>query len=191
MATPVLAAEPIKIGVGGYYIFYALTGAIEGTYALNGNGSTQYKGLQFIQEGEIHFTGQTKLDNGTTVGLQVQLEGWDPSVAAGNRQIDEAYLFAFGDWGRVEPGGRDRLAGPRRQSHQLFFATCIRPAARRRLRTEMESLLRIPRPYLGSVGQSQPDLRLCRCDDGERLPDQRLFVSGHGRRRGELREQVR
>ena len=104
--TPATAADPIKISVGGYYIFYALTGSIEGTYALNGS-STQYKGIQFIQEGEIHFTGETKLDNGTSVGIQVQLEGWDPSAAAGNRQIDEAYLFAYGDWGRVEFGARD------------------------------------------------------------------------------------
>jgi outer membrane protein OmpU len=104
--TCAIAAEPIKIGVGGYYIFYAQAGAIEGSYALNGS-STQYKANQFIQEGEIHFTGQTKLDNGTTVGLQVQLEGWNPSVATGNRQIDEAYIFAFGDWGRTEIGARD------------------------------------------------------------------------------------
>src|SRR5689334_3272558 len=34
---PAMAADPIKINVGGYYIFYALTGAIEGTYALNGS----------------------------------------------------------------------------------------------------------------------------------------------------------
>jgi hypothetical protein len=104
--TCAMAAEPIKIGVGGYYIFYAQAGAIEGSYARDGS-STQYKGNQFVQEGEIHFTGQSKLDNGTTVGLQVQLEGWSPSVATGNRQIDEAYLFAFGDWGRIELGARD------------------------------------------------------------------------------------
>lgn len=104
--TCAMAAEPIKIGVGGYYIFYAQAGAIEGSYALNGS-STQYKSHQFIQEGEIHFTGQTKLDNGTTIGLQVQLEGWNPSVATGNRQIDEAYLFSLGDWGRIELGARD------------------------------------------------------------------------------------
>ena len=77
--TPALAADPIKIGVGGYYIFYALTGAIEGTYALNGT-STQYKGVQFIQEGELHFSGRSKLDNGTTIGITVELEGWNAPV---------------------------------------------------------------------------------------------------------------
>jgi outer membrane protein OmpU len=85
-------------------------------YAPDGT-SLQYKGLQFIQEGEIHFIGQSKLDNGTTVGLTVELEGWNtPSSASSTlasgsvRQIDEAFLFAFGDWGRLEFGSRDQAS---------------------------------------------------------------------------------
>jgi hypothetical protein len=112
LAAPAMAADPIKIGVGGYYQFFAIAGGIEGVYAPSGE-SIQYKGLQFIQEGEIHFTGQSKLDNGTTVGLTVELEGWNSAISttatAGSvRQIDEAFLFAFGDWGRVEFGSRDQ-----------------------------------------------------------------------------------
>jgi outer membrane protein OmpU len=105
MAAPAMAADPIKVGVGGYYTFYAVANSISSSYATNGT-STQYKGLFFQQEGEIHFVGQTKLDNGTSVGVNVELEGWNPS-AAGIAQIDEAFLFAFGDWGRVEFGSRD------------------------------------------------------------------------------------
>ena len=128
MAAPAMAADPIKIGVGGYYQFFVTAGGIEGSYALNGT-STQYKGLSFYQEGEIYFNGQTKLDNGTTIGLQVELEGWNPNVSgvaastgtgAQNvngsvRQIDEAYLFAFGDWGRVEFGSRDQA------TYRMFY----------------------------------------------------------------------
>jgi hypothetical protein len=116
MAAPAMAADPIKIGVGGYYQFFALAGGIEGVYAPDGT-SLQYKGLQFIQEGEIHFIGQSKLDNGTTVGLTVELEGWNtPSTQTSTspsgsvRQIDEAFLFAFGDWGRLEFGSRDQAS---------------------------------------------------------------------------------
>ena len=113
MAAPAMAADPIKIGVGGYYQFFALAGNIEGVYAPDGT-SIQYKGLQFIQEGEIHFIGQSKLDNGTTVGLTVELEGWNNSVTSATgghaRQIDEAFLFAFGDWGRLEFGSRDQAS---------------------------------------------------------------------------------
>ena len=128
MAAPAMAADPIKIGVGGYYQFFVTAGGIEGSYALNGT-STQYKGLSFYQEGEIYFNGQTKLDNGTTIGLQVELEGWNPpvqgvTVSTGSggtitngstRQIDEAYLFAFGDWGRIEFGSRDQA------TYRMFY----------------------------------------------------------------------
>ena len=106
MAAPAMAADPIKMGVGGYYTFYGAAGNIDPTYAMNGS-VTNYKGFGFIQEGEIHFIGQTKLDNGTSVGLTVELEAWNPSSAVANAQIDEAFLFAFGDWGRVEVGSRD------------------------------------------------------------------------------------
>ena len=112
MAAPAMAADPIKIGVGGYYQFFALAGNIEGVYAPDGT-SIQYKGLQFLQEGEIHFIGQSKLDNGTTVGLTVELEAWNnalPTGAGSARQIDEAFLFAFGDWGRIEFGSRDKAS---------------------------------------------------------------------------------
>src|SRR5471030_1579300 len=109
IAAPAMAADPIKIDVGGYYSFFAIAGQVEGSYGLNGT-SLQYKSQNIYQEGEIHFTGQSKLDNGTTVGLRVELEGWNPTTLVGNVQIDEAFLFAFGDWGRVEFGALDMAA---------------------------------------------------------------------------------
>jgi len=98
-----------------------LAGNIEGSYAPDGT-SVQYKGLNFQQEGEIHFTGQSKLDNGTTVGLTVELEGWNTAISstatAGSvRQIDEAFLFAFGDWGRLEFGSRDQA------SYRMYYGS--------------------------------------------------------------------
>ena len=121
MAAPAMAADPIKIGVGGYYTFYGAAGNIDPTYALNGQ-TTSYKGFAFIQEGEIHFIGQTKLDNGTSIGITVELEGWDPNHAVvgtttANAQIDEAFMFAFGDWGRIEVGARDAA------SYRMYYGT--------------------------------------------------------------------
>jgi hypothetical protein len=121
MAAPAMAADPIKMGVGGYYTFYGAAGGIDPTYALNGT-VTQYKGFAFIQEGEIHFIGQTKLDNGTSVGLTVELEGWDPNhgvagTSTANAQIDEAFMFAFGDWGRIEVGARDAA------TYRMYYGT--------------------------------------------------------------------
>jgi len=116
MAAPAMAADPIKMGIGGYYTFYGLAGNIDPTNAFNGT-QTSYKGFAFTQEGEIHFIGQTKLDNGTSVGLTVELEAWNPSSATANAQIDEAFLFAFGDWGRVEVGSRDAA------SYRMYYGT--------------------------------------------------------------------
>ena len=82
MAAPAMAADPIKMGIGGYYTFYALAGNIDSSYAFDGTFTT-YKGLAFTQEGEIHFIGQTKLDNGTSVGLTVELEAWNPGIGCG------------------------------------------------------------------------------------------------------------
>jgi len=120
MASPAMAADPIKIGVGGYYQFFVNAGQIESSYALNqsatsGGNGVSFKGLSFYQEGEIHFTGQSKLDNGTTIGLTVELEGWNGAISTtattgSVRQIDEAFIFAFGDWGRVEAGSRDQAS---------------------------------------------------------------------------------
>jgi hypothetical protein len=118
MAAPAMAADPIKMGIGGYYTFYALAGNIDSSYAFDGS-FTSYKGLAFTQEGEIHFIGQTKLDNGTTVGLNVELEAWNPNagtVGAAN-YIDEAFIFAFGDWGRTELGSRDGA------SYRMYYGT--------------------------------------------------------------------
>jgi outer membrane protein OmpU len=118
MAAPAMAADPIKIGVGGYYTFYAFAGNIQSTYAFNGS-FTNYKGVSFTQEGEIHFIGQTKLDNGTSVGLNVELEAWGigHGTAGGNAQIDEAFIFSFGDWGRAELGSRDAA------TYRMYYGT--------------------------------------------------------------------
>jgi outer membrane protein OmpU len=118
MAAPAMAADPIKIGVGGYYTFYAMAGNISSIYAFNGS-FTNYKGLAFTQEGEIHFIGQTKLDNGTSVGLNVELEAWGIShgTVGGNVQIDEAFIFSFGDWGRIEAGSRDAA------SYRMYYGS--------------------------------------------------------------------
>jgi outer membrane protein OmpU len=134
MAAPAMAADPIKMGVGGYWTGYVLAGSIDSVYALDGS-TLDFKGLNLIYEGEIHFIGQTKLDNGTTVGLTVELEAHNPSqtsngtattAGAGQTagaplsqaaQIDESFLFAFGDWGRVEFGSRDP------GSYRMFYGT--------------------------------------------------------------------
>ncbi len=114
-AVPAMAAEPIKLGVGGYMQQYFNAGQYGGTQGNN------YRTPNFKYEGEIWFIGQTKLDNGTTVGVRIELEGWSQGglfgvnvpVPGSTRPtsaldtVDEEYIFAFGDWGRIEAGSID------------------------------------------------------------------------------------
>lgn len=105
-AVPAMAAEPIKVGVGGYMQQYFNAGHFGGTQGNN------YRTPNYRYEGEIWFIGQTKLDNGTTIGVRIELEGWSQGgqTAGTADTVDEEYIFAFGDWGRIEAGGIDVVA---------------------------------------------------------------------------------
>ena len=90
------AAEKIKLGLGGYYqSFFKITDQDE----VNG---VEYRSDEMVQEGEIHFLGETVLDNGLKVGVQVQLEGYTTGD-----QIDEHYVYFDGSWGRVLLGAEN------------------------------------------------------------------------------------
>jgi len=54
------------------------------------------------QEGEIFFTGSTTLDNGITVGVNVQLEAYTTGD-----QIDEHFVFINGNFGRIVIGAEN------------------------------------------------------------------------------------
>jgi predicted porin len=127
-AVPAMAADPIKINVGGYMQQYFNVGHYGGTGT--GATATDYRTPNFKYEGEVWFIGQTKLDNGTTIGVRFELEGWSQGGIAGpawpggsattpvtNAQdtVDEEYIFAFGDWGRLEAGGLDVV------SYRMFY----------------------------------------------------------------------
>ena len=96
-ATP--AAAEIDLGLGGHVSAY-------GIFANQDDGAGEAAaGLSdsdFQRETEIYFTGETTLDNGLTVGVEVQLEGGTKAD-----QIDESYLYFSGDWGRVNLGSEN------------------------------------------------------------------------------------
>jgi len=110
-AVPAMAADPIKIGVGGYMMQYFSAGKFGGT-GVPGVSGVNYRTPNYRYEGEIFFIGQTKLDNGTTVGVRIELEAWAQGGQTSNTsdQVDEEYIFAFGNWGRIEAGGVDTVA---------------------------------------------------------------------------------
>ena len=97
MAGPAAAQDgKISLGVGGYYEnFFTF---VEQDF----DGDGDYNQFNVRQEGEIHFTGETTLDNGLTVGFQAQLE----AITQGD-QIDETYLYFEGSWGRLVMGSEN------------------------------------------------------------------------------------
>ena len=107
------AAEPIKLEVRGYFQTMIVFAHTDRDVSAAGVGQS-YRAINPKYEGEIWFTGTTKLDNGTSVGVRVELEAWSqnsgvsPTNPTGTGdQIDEEYIFAFGDWGRIELGATD------------------------------------------------------------------------------------
>src|SRR5919109_1854496 len=103
---PAMAADPIKLELRGYYQFMIVVGHIDRDIVRTGDATTgsvgaSYRPENFRHEGEIWFTGTTKLDNGTSVGVRIELEGWSQNtgvstanVSGTGDQLDEEYLFA-------------------------------------------------------------------------------------------------
>lgn len=91
------AAAEIDLGLGGHFSAY-------GIFA--DQDADDIRSFDFQREAEIYFTGETTLDNGLTVGAEIQLEG----ETDGDDQIDESYLYMSGDWGRVNLGSENGAA---------------------------------------------------------------------------------
>lgn len=88
----------VKLGLGGYFKGYA-------NYADYDNNTNQRK-TDLLRDTEIHFGGETTLDNGLTVGAHVEAT----ADAADAFALDESYVYASGAWGRVNVGEEDAAA---------------------------------------------------------------------------------
>lgn len=109
----------VKLGIGGYYK------AGMGFIASDDDGAAQpqaenRRSHAIKQDVEIWFTGETKLDNGLTVGALVELEGASTAAgASGNGQIDDTVMYIKGSFGEVRVGDTDdarilkAVTGPR------------------------------------------------------------------------------
>lgn len=95
------AADGVKLSLGGYYrgvagvMFDDFDGAAAGL-------EDDLRNYVFKQDVEVHFKGETTLDNGLTVGAVVQLEG-----QTSGDQIDEVYAYFSGGWGELRFGDDD------------------------------------------------------------------------------------
>jgi len=94
------AAQGVQLGLGGYY-----QGAAAVLFSQDDNAGepgAHTRDVVFRQDVEIHFKGETTLDNGLTVGARIELEGQQS-----DDQIDEVWAYFKGGWGQVRFGDDD------------------------------------------------------------------------------------
>lgn len=96
MPTGFAAGEPLDITIGGYY-----TQSVQLVDAPNRDGNN-IEDEVIAQDAEIHFKGKTVLDNGTELGIRVELE-----ASNNDDQIDEHYVYLKGDWGKMILGAEN------------------------------------------------------------------------------------
>ena len=92
------AEEGIKLGIGGYMNNYFGAGDVD-------DDGNDFNETSLWSDGEVHFTGETTLDNGITFGANIQLE----SFSSGD-QIDENYAYVEGGFGRMQFGSENTAA---------------------------------------------------------------------------------
>lgn len=73
----------------------------------NVGAANEVDNVDMVRETELHFNGESTLDNGLTFGFQVETEvdGGD----SGNT-IEESYIYMSGTWGRVNAGSENGAA---------------------------------------------------------------------------------
>jgi len=94
MAAPASAA--IKLDLGGYFL----------GYGVNVNDDTaDVRNFDLRRDSEVYVSGETTLDNGTTVGFHTEQD-----LGADGTLTDEVYAYFSGGWGRVNIGSEDGAA---------------------------------------------------------------------------------
>ena len=93
------AAEKLRLGVGGY--FYSAYGYVNEDDG-NGEAGHNHYNHALNQDNEIHFKGETTLDNGVIVGARIDMEGF-----TSDDQIDERWVSFEGGFGQLRYGDED------------------------------------------------------------------------------------
>ena len=123
------AHADLKLDLEGYFRGYAVYA--ENKEDVDAAGANKLHKFDFLRDNEVHFTGQTTLDNGLTVGVHNEIKlgseansnfGAGGGAGQPNRvnllqqpgddptMVDETYAYFQGDWGRVNLGVEDGAA---------------------------------------------------------------------------------
>lgn len=92
------AQAELKLDLGGHFSGY-------GVYVDEDEAAgASFDNFLFRKNTEIHFTGETTLDNGLTVGVHIEQD------IENQNDNDESYAYFSGQWGRVNFGNEDGVA---------------------------------------------------------------------------------
>src|ERR1035437_4290070 len=100
-------ADGIKLDLAGHFNGY-VTWLSQDTIP-----GTNERDFDILRETEIHFTGETTLDNGLTVGvhheadIDQQKQDWAAPASFDTFLTEESYAYFSGAWGRVNFGKED------------------------------------------------------------------------------------
>ena len=97
VVSPAMAQEDsgVKLNLGGHFKGY-----------VNYSNEDDVHAVDILRQTEVHFGGETTLDNGLTVGAQIEANADSADAFA----IDESYIYMAGSWGRVNFGDEDGAA---------------------------------------------------------------------------------
>jgi hypothetical protein len=95
-------AEGLKLDLGGLFRGYAVY--LDGDETDTAGAGDELRQFDLRRDSEVHFTGETTLDNGLTVGVHAETD------LVGAVATDETYAYFSGNWGRVNFGSEDGAA---------------------------------------------------------------------------------
>jgi outer membrane protein OmpU len=158
LAVAAPAHAQLQLGVAGHFKGY-VDWENQDTNSIA--GGVRERHFDIIRDTEIHFTGETTLDNGLTVGVHVEAM----ADAGDSFAVDESYAYMSGYWGRVNAGDEDGAA---------FLLQVAAPSA--------DSNVDGIRQYVNPVNYSLTNLngRLAEIDyanDGTRHDDKLTYLS--------------
>jgi outer membrane protein OmpU len=95
--SPAFAQEDagVKLGLGGFFKGY-----------VNYSDESTDRTIDILRSTEVHFGGETTLDNGLTVGAHIEAT----ADTGDSFDMDETYVYFAGSWGRVNVGEEDGAA---------------------------------------------------------------------------------
>lgn len=102
-AAPAFAQDDstLKLNLGGHF-----KGYVNYTDQDDELAGGDVNDFDILRQTEVHFGGETTLDNGLTVGAQIEAI----ADAGDGFEVDESYVYLAGTWGRVNFGDEDGAA---------------------------------------------------------------------------------